>query len=395
MLNRDELREIASMNGKESRYVSLYLNVDPLLNRGGDYDVHFKNMITNAVESLDRAVYKKVSGDIEKIKDYVASHRRSFRKGLVILSSEENDFWKVYHLNVPVKNEVVIDTSPYTKPLLDVLDTYEKYAVLLVEKEDARIFVVHLGEIVEYEEVHTGGVPGKHRREGGFALSQMGIDRHMAQTGKGRAGITGYREHHIERHIAEHVKLHLKDVLEVLNPFLEREHINRLIVGGSDEATAATISMLHETTRAKVIGTTKAEMFLTSDEVLRRVESVVAAYERKQEEAAVESLITQALSGANAVLGLADVLTMLQERRVMKLVMLKDLKASGYQCGSCGLLTAQQIEPCPVCSGKMDQISDITDLIGELAVQQGAIVEMIADNKRLAEKGGIGAFLRF
>ncbi|MFZ5996623.1 MAG: hypothetical protein ACOYW7_03950 [Nitrospirota bacterium] len=395
MLNRDELREIASMNGKESRYVSLYLNVDPLLNRGGDYDVHFKNMITNAVESLDKAVYKKVSGDIEKIKDYVASHRRSFRKGLVILSSEENDFWKVYHLNVPVKNEVVIDTSPYTKPLLDVLDTYEKYAVLLVEKEDARIFVVHLGEIVEYEEVHTGGVPGKHRREGGFALSQMGIDRHMAQTGKGRAGITGYREHHIERHIAEHVKLHLKDVLEVLNPFLEREHINRLIVGGSDEATAATISMLHETTRAKVIGTTKAEMFLTSDEVLRRVESVVAAYERKQEEAAVESLITQALSGANAVLGLADVLTMLQERRVMKLVMLKDLKASGYQCGSCGLLTAQQIEPCPVCSGKMDQISDITDLIGELAVQQGAIVEMIADNKRLAEKGGIGAFLRF
>lgn len=395
MLNRDELREIASMNGKESRYVSLYLNVDPLLNRGGDYDIHFKNMITDAVESLDKAVYKKVSGDIEKIKDYVASHRRSFRKGLVILSSEENDFWKVYHLNVPVKNEVVIDTSPYTKPLLDVLDTYEKYAVLLVEKEDARIFVIHLGEIVEYEEVHTGGVPGKHRREGGFALSQMGIDRHMAQTGKGRAGITGYREHHIERHIAEHVKLHLKDVLEVLNPFLEREHINRLIVGGSDEATAATMSMLHETTRAKVIGTTKAEMFLTSDEVLRRVEPVVAAYERKQEEAAVESLITQALSGANAVLGLADVLTMLQERRVMKLVMLKDLKASGYQCGSCGLLTAQQIEPCPVCSGKMDQISDITDLIGELAVQQGAIVEMIADNKRLAEKGGIGAFLRF
>lgn len=395
MLDREELREIASMNGKEHRYVSLYLNVDPLLNRAGDYDIHFKNMITDAVESLDKAAYKRVRDDIEKIKEYVASNRKSFRKGLVILSSAENDFWKVYHLNVPVRNEIIIDTSPYTKPLLDVLDNYEKYAVLLVEKEDARIFVIHLGEVVEYVEVHTGGVPGKHKREGGFALSQMGIDRHMAQTGKGRAGITGYREHHMERHIAEHVKLHLKDVLEVLNPFLEREHINRLIVGGSDEATAATIAMFHETTRAKVIGTAKAEMFITSDEVLRRVEPVVADYERKQEVETVESLITQALSGANAVLGLADVLTALQEQRVMKLVMLKDLKAAGYRCGSCGLLSAQKVEPCPACSGKVEQVSDITDLIGELAVQQGAIVEMIADNKRLAEKGGIGAFLRF
>ena len=33
MLNMSELKEIASMNGKNGYFVSLYLNVDPIFNK--------------------------------------------------------------------------------------------------------------------------------------------------------------------------------------------------------------------------------------------------------------------------------------------------------------------------------------------------------------------------
>ena len=43
MLSRAELKEIASLERKDSYFASLYLNVDPVFNKKGDYIVHLKN----------------------------------------------------------------------------------------------------------------------------------------------------------------------------------------------------------------------------------------------------------------------------------------------------------------------------------------------------------------
>ena len=371
MFDRAELKEIASM--KNGYFVSLYLNVDPMFNARGDYMVHFKNMIKNAIEKLDKSVYKAVKDDIEKIESYVVSNKRMLRKGIVLISSSGSAFWKEYSLNVPVKNELIVDKTPYAKPLMDILDNYQKYVVLLVDKESARIFAVHLGEIVEYGEVHTPAIPGKHKKGGWFALSQ----------------------NHYERHIDFHIGIHLKDVVEKLESFMSGEYIGRLIIGGSDEAISIIKGMLHKTILDKVIGYAKVEMFAKPDEVLKRVEPIVSAYEKKKEEEEVENLIARTLKNENAVLGLDNVVNALQEQRVMKLVFAKDYKASGYNCSSCGSLSVQKIDPCPLCNGKMESVDYMVDLVGQKAIQQSALIEVVSESKKLLDAGGIGAFLRF
>lgn len=371
MLDRTELKEIASMEG--GYFVSLYLNVDPLFNARGDYMVHFKNMMKNTVESLDKVVYKAVKDDLEKIDNYVTSNKRMFKKGLAIISSTDRSLWKEYNLNVPVKNELVIDKTPYTKPLMDILDNYQRYAILLVDKESARIFIVHLGEIIEYGEIHTPDVPGKHKKGGWFALSQ----------------------NHYERHIDYHVGMHLKDVVEKVDSFLSKEYIGRLIIGGSDEAVSMVKGMLHKTVLDKVIGTVKIEMFAKNAEVLRKVEPIVSEYEKKKEEETVESLIEKAMKNENAVLGLDNVINALQQQRVMKLVFVKNYKASGYTCSACGYMSVQRVDSCPFCNGKMELVDYMVDLAGEKAIQQNAFIEVVSENKKLMDAGGIGAFLRF
>ncbi|MCL0046670.1 hypothetical protein M1M98_00135 [Thermodesulfovibrionales bacterium] len=97
-----ELKEIVSMEGKEGYFVSLYLNVDPLLNKKGDYIVHLKNMVKNAVDRVDKDVHKKVKDDIERIENYALANKRLFKKGLVLLSSKANLFWKEYNFGVPI-----------------------------------------------------------------------------------------------------------------------------------------------------------------------------------------------------------------------------------------------------------------------------------------------------
>jgi peptide chain release factor subunit 1 len=354
-------------------FVSLYLNVDPMFNTKGDYMVHFKNMMKNTVETLDKAVYKAVKDDLEKVENYVISNKRMFRKGLALISSTAKSFWKEYNINVPVKNELIVDKTPYTKPLMDILDNYQRYAVLLVDKESARIFTVHLGEIVEYGEVHTADIPGKHKKGGWFALSQ----------------------NHYERHIDYHVGMHLKEVVNKLESFIGGEYIGRLIIGGSDEAVSMVKGMLHKTILDKIIGAAKIEMFAKPDEVLKKVEPIVSEHERKKEEETVDSLIAGALKNENAVLGLENVINALQEQRVMKLVFVKDYKASGYNCSACGHLSVQKLDSCPFCSGKIETVDYMVDLAGQKAIQQNALVEVVADSKKLMDAGGIGAFLRF
>lgn len=373
MLDRNELKEISSFTGKDGYFVSLYLNVDPLYNKKGDYMTHFKNMIKNGIEKIDKAVYKRIKEDLEKIENYVLTNKRMFRKGLCLISSTENDFWKEYHINVPLKNDLIIDRTPFVKPLMDILDNYQRYALLLVDKESARIFIIHLGEIVEYGEVKSPDVPGKHKKGGWFALSQ----------------------NHYERHIDYHVGLHLKDVIERFGSFLSGEYIGRVIIGGSDEAVSRVREMLPKEILDRVISNVRIEMFARPDEILKKVQPIVYEYERKKEEETVQNLINRTLKNENAVTGLDNVLQALQEQKVMKLVVLKDFNSPGFSCNYCGYLSSQQINPCPYCGGEMKAERFIVDLACEKAIQQGALVEVVTENKGLAEYGSIGAFLRY
>lgn len=373
MLNYKELKEIAKIRGNGSFFLSLYLNVSLPANVKDNYVIHLKNMLKNTADKLDKKVLKKVSDDFEKVENYIISNKRLFKKGLAIISCNEKNFWKEFHLSVPFKNEIVVDNTPYIKPLLDILDNYQRYAVLLVGRDAARLFLIHLGEIEEYSEIHTEEVPGRHKKGGWFALA----------------------EKNYERHIDYHVEIHLKEVIKKLEDFLSREYVGRILIGGTEEAVTKLKSMLPQAITERIIGTFQAEMFANNKEILEKVEPILQAFEKKKEEKTVEDLISKAMKNENAVIGLEDVLNALQEGRIMKLVFQKDYKHSGLLCKKCGYMTIQSIINCPYCRGDLERVNYIIDFIAQKAVEQGALIEVVSENKRLEEAGNIGAFLRF
>jgi peptide chain release factor subunit 1 len=373
MLSREELREIAKMRGEGAFFVSVYLNVNPATNVKDNYVIHVKNMLKQISENMGKDVLKRINSDVEKIESYIISNKRIFKKGLVILSSQELDFWKEFHVAVPLKNEIIVDNTPYINPLLDVLDNYQRYAILLVGKESARLFLVHLGEIEEYAEISSSDIPGKHKKGGWFSLSEKSYERH-----------TNY-----------HVALHLKDVLKQLESFLSGEYVGRMLIGGSEEAVTKVKTMLPQSISARIAGTFQAEMFANSKEILEKVEPVLRSFEEKEEVETINALLTKVMKNENAVIGIENVLNALQEGRIMKLIILKNYKTAGLSCINCGNPAIQEFISCPYCKGTMQQVTNIADLVAQKAVEQGAIVEVVSGNKKLEESGSIGAFLRF
>lgn len=373
MLNRKELKEIAKMTTGNTYFVSLYLNTNPITNTKNNYAIHVKNMFKQTTERLDKAAIKRIQGDFDRINAYLLANKRNFKKGLAILSSQEKKYWREFHLSIPIKNEIAVDNIPYIKPLLDILDNYQRYAILLVGKDSARLFIIHLGEIEEYMEIHTEGVPGKHKKGGWFSLSEKSYERHT--------------DHHVE--------LHLKDVIKQLEVFLSREYVGRLLLGGAEEAVTKVKGMLPQKLADKVIGTFQAEMFANSKEILKKAEPLLSVFERKKDEKTVDELLTRTMKNENAVTGIEDVLHTLQEGRIMKLLFLKDFKRSGLACKNCGFLTVQKVSNCPYCKGKTMRVNYIVDLLAQRAVEQGALIEVLDSNKKLKDAGKIGAFLRF
>lgn len=373
MLNRKEIADLKAIKSDDSYFVSCYLNVDPVVNKKGDYFIHFKNMMKNATEELGKDVLKKIMPDMQKIETFILNNKRDFKKGLAIISSSGTHFWKEFHFSIGFKNDIIIDRLPFIKPLLGVVDRYRKYAVLILDKESARLFVVYLGEIEEYREIYTENVPGKHKKGGWFSLSERSF----------------------ERHIDYHVQLHIKDVLRNLEDMLASGDVSRLVVGGTEEAVTKAKSLFPRRITEKIIGFCTVSLAANINEIRKKAHSVIADFENEEKNSHVDDLFTKTMKKENAVLGIDNVLSALHEGRVMKLLFIKDYRDSGYSCSECGFLTSQKADRCPYCTIDMERIDYIVDLAAQKALEQGAEVEMVEENTTLQKNGSIGAFLRY
>jgi peptide chain release factor subunit 1 len=373
MLTYHELKSLSAIGKNGNLFVSLYLNVNRLTNPKGDYVIHFKNILKKAELNIGKSAEKKVKKDLHKIESYLRDSKREFKKGIALISCESLEIWKNYHLSLPIKNELVIDSTPYIKPLVSLLNNYPRYAVLLIDKESAKIYITHLGEIREYTELFTPGIPGKHKKGGWFSLQQK----------------------RFERHIEYHVNLHIKDVVKTLEDFLQKEKIENVIIGGAESAVTKMKNMIPQQILRKVKKTLHAETKLSEKDVLDRTLTIAEELEHAKEREVVDNLITRTMKKNMAVLGIEDVLFNLQEGKVMDLIFHKDLSASGYKCSNCNFLTTQKITTCPYCSGNFDKVNYIIDFASQKAVELGARIEVITKSEELAKAGGIGAILRF
>ncbi|MBI4654228.1 MAG: hypothetical protein HY752_04455 [Nitrospirae bacterium] len=373
MLTSGELKHLSTASGNGNFFVSLYLNVNSLTNPKGEYVIHFKNMLKKTTEKLNKDVMKKVKEDIEKIEASLIGNKRGFKKGLAVISSIPLGFWREYHFSLPVRNELIIDDTPYVKPLFTLLNNYPRYVVLLIDKESARIFLIHLGKIELYTEHITPDIPGRHKKGGWFALEQS----------------------RYERHIDYHISLHMKDVIKSLEELLHKESVDKIIIGGSEDAIVKIKNMLSRTILDKVISIFHPEKLSGDKDILDETLEIIRVFEREKEREIVKELITRTMKNNMAVIGLEDVLNSIQEGRVMTLIFLKDMAASGLRCIGCGFLTSQTIKTCPYCGGNFEKASYLIDLSVQKAVEQGAAIEVITDSEGLLNAGGIGAFLRF
>ncbi len=358
MMTENALQELLAYAG-QGPVLSVYLNADISENRKEALKLALKNLL----KGID------LPADVEAVTRYVTLEWDWKGRGLAIFSAQGEGFFRAWPLALPVPNYVFVAARPYLKPLADLTDNYGHYGVALVDKQGARLFHFHLGELVEQE-----GVLGEAVRQGRGAAEE--------------------REDMSQGHTREQVVRNLKEAAEFAARFFAEKRVRKIVLAGTEENVAEFRALLPKRWQSLVAGSVNVNMSAGFEDIRERVMQLCEQAEALQETRLVDEIVTQAAKGRAGVLGLDDTLSTAREGRVQTLVVQEGYTASGRQCQGCQYLTTQPLETCPFCGGTFVEIPDAVEMAVRQVLADGGEVDVVRHVPRMAEIG-IGALLRY
>lgn len=376
MISYDDLRQLQQYpSSPDSRILSLYVNIDQSnaanLNRGFITQVenHFRQMAE--AENLDQR--QRFDAECKRALAFLSDYSAR-GKGLVIFSDSKQDFWWQRDLQVAVPTGGRWSQKPWLRPLLELLEDHDTFAVVLIDKQRARVLTVDAGGLEQHAEV-LSDVPNKH--------ATTGSDHIMSQT-------------QMQRDHDEHVRAHANRVVDELTNVVDRLNLSRLVIGGPVEATSTFTNQLPKRLQQMIIGTIAVPLDASYERLSNELRKVQQQNEGEDEARMVEAMITAAMKGDRAVLGIGDTLAAIQEQRVYRMIVARDYRLEGKECNACHILVVDGEAKCAFCGGDLQAAPDLINRASHRVIEQAGKVQIVsgAAADKLAGTG-VGAVLRF
>ncbi|HEY9075120.1 MAG TPA: hypothetical protein VIO61_01160 [Anaerolineaceae bacterium] len=366
MLTESAIRELLDFSAPDP-VLSIYLNTEPSQGNADAYRLRLRNMLKEVNLPLD----------IAAIERYFSTEYNWSGRGVAVFSCAPAGFFRAYPLAVPVRNLVHVGSKPSVKILAGLLDSYGGYGVVLIDKQGARLFSFHLGELREQEGMLGEAV--KHTKRGG------------ASTFPGRrggvAGTTRYAEEVVDRN--------MKEAVDFAIHFFEENRIRRILIGGTDENVNQFNGFLPKSWLSLVIGTFPMSMSASHTEVLNRALQIGNEIEIQREARLVEDLLTAAAKNTGGVTGLEETLAAVSSGRVQTLVLVEGLRKRGYHCKETGVITTDKERAQSGSEGSFIPVADVVDLAVSAVMRLNGGVEIVQSTPAFEKAGGIGALLRY
>ena len=372
VMSPEQLERLAALRSDDG-ILTVYLKLDPQLR----YDrlqasEKFRGALKRFLRGLTDDRWRTVAErEKDRVQRFLETETPSGR-GLAIFSSQPAGIWHVVSLDVTVPSFVSADATTNTSLLVQVLDEYPRFIIAVVQRDHAALYTSEQRAAEEQAEI-TSVVPGRHD-EGGWSQARF------------------------QRHIEFHVQQHLKKVVDEIKALFEKRPVDRLVVGGAEEAVSELLAMLPEPLSRRVVGTFPVDLkHQTEEELLDQARQVLRDDERRSEEELIAKLVDSAESGGRGVVGIEPTVSAAREGRVHVLAVADGVAKEGWECQSCDYFTSEKLDRCPACGGDVEPIPDVIDRAVERAYLTGAHVEAVFGEARewLLARGGLGAVLRY
>jgi peptide chain release factor subunit 1 len=278
------------------------------------------------------------------------------------------DLAEGYELPVPVKNRLVVDSSPFVRPLAELQDEYEDYAVVVADNRGARIYLV--ASAVAQDESRVRANVKNHVKVGGWSQQRY------------------------ERRRDKQIRLYAREVAERLSALDQEARFRRVILAGGREAVTEIRRSLPPAIATKAVGELHVHLGGNND-VEQELLQVFEEQERESERALWNRIKGEHLRSGLAAAGSEDVLGAAGAGRIDTLIVTRNQAIPGVRCRSCERLTLDRPAACPACRGLELFDVDVVNELVELVKSSSGEVEFVDPIPGLTEVGGVAALLRY
>jgi peptide chain release factor subunit 1 len=366
MLEDIDLRELSEVSDTKPSFVSVYLNAK--VNEPEKFLSRREKECLDALKK-EKELRQIFQENMEQIRDFLEHGKRSEKaKSFAIFSSSPLNFFEGYLLTIEVENQLIVDTSPYIRPLALLEEEWESFAIVLLDHSNAKLYLISSAVISDTKRMHKD-IMNKHKKGG---CSQMRFQR--------------LRKGAIDQFF--------KEVAEKLESLLEKEKVRRIILAGPGNAKKEIEDYLPEHLKAKVIAIIDEDIDVPEGQLLSDSLHDFFKKEREEENEMVQDLKAEILKDGLVVYGIDETLRAVTEGRAELLLISMGKKAKGWKCEICNLFRSGALETCYNCGKEVFTVDVIEEMV-EAAENMGTTLEFIKDNEFLDELGGVAAFLRY
>ncbi len=366
------LDELTAYPSTEHPFLSIYLDITPdgtgkrqsLVNLDQDFE-----RIAGQIEQRGGNL-ESFEADRDRIMQLVNQDLPVDAQGLAIFACNAEGVWNVVPLQVPVETQLYEDRYPHIFHLARIIDDYETFAVVLVDSQDSRIFVVSLNEAEKAGEADAG--ENIRRFEAG-----------------------GWGQMLFQRRIDNVIKAHHKEMADKLGRIIKRYGVQHVILAGNDSIKGSVREALPTQIQDMVVDFINLDIRSNMQSIMETIEPMMREVERMQEADDVDDLETEVNSkGGLGCIGIGDVALALTKGQVRMLLMQQDFAAMGGECPNCGTLRPGLRPTCPFDGTEMQQI-DLREAFVARARQQNAVIQIVEQSPFLVEHEGVGALLYY
>ena len=365
---------LAALEPSPFPFISLYLSLAPNQNGREDHRQFVRKVFKDRVaafadESPER---QSLQQDAERIREYLESEVPPSSNGLAIFASAGAEFFEAIPLEAPFDNHsLFIGSVPHLYPLAKLIDTYPRYAAVMLDTNKARILVFSMAATERDEKIQNE----KTRR------SQKG----------------GWSQARYQRRAENFHLQHVKEVVETLDKIVREESINHIVVAIEEVAVPLFNEQLPKHLAEKIVDTVALERHAGGSNILETTLASLREKDAETDAEKVEQLLDAWQSGGLGVAGPEATLTAFQMGQVDELIITASpelLKPVQKLPDDAAPGDVQADTSAPQGTADENQLKLADELVTR-ANQTAARIRFIEDGNLLAGIGGVGALLRF
>lgn len=325
-----------------------------------------------AVAVSDRL--ERLVPDIERLVD-----PRETGRGRVLFVPLSEDRLTRFSSRLSVPNRVVLDSSAFVHPLLELLDEGRPTGVVVASRSEGNLLEWRLGELRWLRRLTPDAPEASHERSGPVAPNPGG-----AHTSPRREQRQARERNQLQRFVEQMAAAASQEAGE--------RGWERVLVSGGETLTEPLAQALPRTLRT--IRDPRMLAQLDPSELVRAVTDRLRSEHREHGLRLVDSMRETALGGGAAALGLSEVSAALNEGRVLHLAYDPAVRYEG-SVDSDGMLYAEGEAPASA-DGLLHE-PRLTERLVERGLETGARLTPVEGGSlaALAAAGGIGAWLRW